>query len=433
MRAEKSLTARAVHARLPRAVALLAHRYVGLVLSLFLLVAGLTGSVLAFKHELEGALSPDLFRVHSPSPEARPRAPLELRGALEAQLPAGAQVTYVPLVQERDEAMLFFAEPSSESDAMDDEFFVNPYTGELLGSRTWGAIDQGVKNLIPFVYRLHFSLALGTVGSYLFGVIALLWTVDCFVGAYLTFPPRRKLSDERRPSAWLVRWKPSWLLKSASLFSFVFTWHRASGLWVWGMLLVFAWSAVGMNLTEIYNPVMHAAFGMQAPAFDRLPRLPRARHMHDLSWDDALEKARDLMRKEASRRDFEVLQERGLAYHAELGMFQYRVRSALDVSDRYPSTVIWLDGNTGQLAAFEAPTGQRGGDTITAWINQLHFGAIAVGGLPYRMFVSLMGVLVALLSITGLWVWWRKRTRRADRKASSRVRVRVSTSTFRRR
>ncbi len=75
-----------------------------------------------------------------------------------------------------------------------DEVFVNPYSGQILGGRLWGDLSQGLANLMPFVYRLHHSLVLGTIGTWIFGVVALLWTLDCFVGAWLTFPtapPRR--------------------------------------------------------------------------------------------------------------------------------------------------------------------------------------------------------------------------------------------------
>ena len=35
---------------------------------------------------------------------------------------------------------------------------------------------------MAFVYRLHYSLALGDFGLWLFGVAALVWTLDSVVG-----------------------------------------------------------------------------------------------------------------------------------------------------------------------------------------------------------------------------------------------------------
>jgi hypothetical protein len=34
-------------------------------------------------------------------------------------------------------------------------FYLDPYSGAVLGSREWGNILEGKKNLMPFVYRLH--------------------------------------------------------------------------------------------------------------------------------------------------------------------------------------------------------------------------------------------------------------------------------------
>jgi uncharacterized iron-regulated membrane protein len=401
-----------------RSVSLVVHRYVGLVMTVFLVVAGLTGSLLAFYRELDGALSPSLLRVSPPALGARPLDPIELRERLEAALPVGSFVGNIPLLSKPGEAVELEVEYVPADATKDNAFFVDPYTGRVLGSRRYADLSQGIRNLMPFVYRLHYSLALGTVGTYLFGVVALLWTVDCFVGAYLTFPlhsAARSPGTAPRGGArrWLNRWKPSWLLRASKLFSLVFTWHRASGLWVWAALLVFAWSAVGLNLHEVYEPVMQLAFGMEEPASQRLPKLEQPRPEPVLSWYEARSTGQRLMAERAKSSGFEVIEAYRLGYEPELGAFRYRVRSSLDVSDRYPSTAVWLDGDSGNLIAFDAPTGESTGRTLTTWLYQLHFGAVAIGGMPYRIFVCLMGVAVTLLSVTGLWIWLRKRNKRA--------------------
>lgn len=52
------------------------------------------------------------------------------------------------------------------------------------------------------------------------------------------------------------------------------------------------------------------------------------------------------------------------------------------------------------------------GQTLTTWIYQLHFGAVGILGLVYRVFVCVLGVAIAALSATGVWVWWVKRAKR---------------------
>jgi uncharacterized iron-regulated membrane protein len=199
------------------------------------------------------------------------------------------------------------------------------------------------------------------------------------------------------------------MIQAGNTFSLLFSWHRASGLWVWAMLLVFAWSAVGLNLHQVYDPVMRAVYG---PGREfHLPKLPSPRVAPTLSFREAHERARRSMTREAAARGVEIYAERMLRYSPAGGRYEYRVYSSRDVSQRYPTTAVWLDGNTGEMLDMMLPTGESTRLTVTTWINQLHFGSVAVAGFPYRVFVALMGIAVALLSASGLWIWLRKRRR----------------------
>jgi uncharacterized iron-regulated membrane protein len=276
---------------------------------------------------------------------------------------------------------------------------VNPYTGEVLGHRKWGDLSEGWVNLMPFLFQLHYALALGDVGILLFGVIALLWTVDCFIGAYLTFP----LPDQRqraRPGVWLKRWAPAWQIKTHRLFAF----------WLWVLLLVFAWSAVGLNLGEVYKPVMAATFGLVESVHDRLPELPHPHPKARLPLREAHAVGQRLMRHEANARGFAVVREEHLYHAGDHDAYVYAVESNLDISTKYPRTEVYFSAQDGRLIGFDAATGISTGNTITSWINGLHFAL--VGGFWYRMVVVLMGLLVATLSVSGVWVWWVKRSKR---------------------
>src|SRR5262245_58781893 len=71
-----------------RPIALVIHRYVGLFLTLFLVVAGLTGSLLAFYPELDQAINSAQLRATSPTPDATFLDAYELQRRLQAQLGA---------------------------------------------------------------------------------------------------------------------------------------------------------------------------------------------------------------------------------------------------------------------------------------------------------------------------------------------------------
>lgn len=390
-----------------RECALVLHRYVGLSIAVFLLVVGLTGSILAFQEPLDVAINPSLFRVSPPNPGAEMLEGVELAERVRKLAPQAPEIE-AKFNLESGQAATFWAPlPSGEYR----ELFVNPYTGALLGSREWGNLSEGMINLIPFIYRLHYSLALGEMGSLLLGIVALLWTIDSFVGAYLTLPSRSHRSSG--VPRWLKRWLPAWFVKTKHRFALVFTFHRASGLWLWTILLVFAWSAVGLNLQPVYRPVMEATVGMAPKTRETLPTIAKPYSEPSLSIRDAHALARRHMAVELERRGQRLERELGLRYAADHGVYVYRVESTLDVSAKYPRTEIYLDGNSGLIVGFDVPTGGLAGGSITTWINALHFAD--VGGVWYRVIVLILGLAIAGLSVTGVWVWWRKRTKRASR------------------
>lgn len=393
-----------------RPLALVVHRYVGLITAVFLLVAGVTGTLLVFQEELDLLLAPELFVAQPPHPGAPLLDPFELSERIARTLPAADRSVQFDLEPQRSVIVWTEVKQSKWQQA-----FVSPYTGQLLGARTWGDLGEGAVNLMPFLYRLHYSLALGDVGIVLFGIIALLWTLDCCVGAYLTLPPA-----ERRPQAKKVslfaRWLPAWRLRTSRTFSLVFTWHRASGLWVWALLLVFAWSAVGLNLAAVYRPLMGTVFEMHEPAHDRLPELPPPYPRARVTLREAHAIGRVALEEEAHRHGFEVVRERSLYHAGEHDAYIYTTESSLDISSKYPRTEIYIDAQSGRVLGFEAPTGLALGNTITNWLYALHFGV--VGGLWYRIVVVIVGALVAVLSVTGVWIWWVKRRKRVRARES---------------
>jgi uncharacterized iron-regulated membrane protein len=382
------------------------HRWTGMVLAGFLLMAGLTGALLAWQHELEVAVSPDLFVATPPAAAAAMLDPLLLRERVQAAYPH-AYSGRVGLQAEPGRTMLFrlsaLPDPATGAvaDLPNDQVFVDPYTGEVRGERRWGDITQGMKNLVPFIYRLHYTLALGKLGSYTMGIIALLWMLDCVVGACLTMPAAR-----RKP-AWLARWWPSWKVRGFSgNYKLVFDLHRAGGLWLWAMLFVLAWSGVAFNLTEVHDPVMKAIFAHQDEGSVR-PRLQRPELAPSLDWQGARERGRRLAADLAHAHGFTVLSEDLLVHDPTRATYRYAVRSSRDILHEGGWTSVVFDADSGALHSLWLPTGAASGDTVRTWIISLHMAL--VWGAPFKAFMSFVGLAVAMLSMTGLAIWWRKR------------------------
>lgn len=402
------------------------HRWAGLSLTLFLAVAGFTGIFLAWVDELEVATAPELHLAAPPSPGASPLDPLLIREQVLARYP-GAEIDFVPLQVEEGRSLrlhLHWHDPKTGEELRQgpgwDDLFIDPYTGKELGRREWGDISQGVKNLMPFVYRLHYSLALGDMAMLVFGIAALIWTVDCFVGFYLTLPVRKKrpnrLAANPRVQGWWQRWRPSWAVRwRASRYKLNFDLHRAGGLWLWPLLLVFAWSSVSFNLPQIYIPVMKQLGADDPREAYFTGMLPKPRHDPALTFTQALDRGKLLADEQAAKAGL-AMRSDGETYlwHApEIGAFIYGFTTSADISKHGAGTSVAFDSNTGALKSVQIPTGKNGANTFGTWITALHTAHVL--GTPWRIAVSLIGAMVTMLCVTGVVIWMRKRAGRIGR------------------
>ncbi len=379
------------------------HLWAGLAIAGFLVVIGLTGSLLAFYPELSHLLTPELF----PGQHAGKELSLaSLAERAEALVP-DSHVSSV-FVGYAGMAMINI-EAAPGAPALDfTRIYLDAVTGEELGRVNWGAFPTSRAMVMPFIYTLHYSLALGEVGTWILGFVALVWTIDCFVALYLTLP---------RPTAsatknFFSRWRSAWLVKiGASFYRVNFDLHRAGGLWLWAMLLVFAWSSVYWNLTGLYTTVTSAIVDFEPPQWAR-PASPilAAQDREPMGWKKANAIAERLMDEQARAHGFTVNRPLGLSLMRERGTYSYEVHSARDIADKYGTTSLTFDAYSGAFVSLGVPTGDRIGNTLTTWLTELHMADVF--GLPYKIFVSVFGLVIVMLSVTGVYIWWKKRAAR---------------------
>jgi uncharacterized iron-regulated membrane protein len=360
------------------------HRWAGLAMAGFLVMAGLTGAPLAFDEAIDARLNPDLFDARAGA--ARPLAEIVAAAERDAdatvvrvQFPDAPGRTFRLGVIGRGGAVLGY-----------DEVFVDPASARVLGRRDTGGCCLARRALMPFLFRLHTTLATGAAGTTIMGGVALLWTADCFVGLLLTFP---------RARPFLAAWGEAWRVKrTRKLFRLAFDLHRAGGLWCWVALLVIAVSGVALTLPATFRAALHFVLPLSAE-----PALPTAR-----GADIGLAAAVATVATQAGDRVpvfaygvpgrfYAVgMQRAGRGMEAGLG------------SD-------WITVATdGTVLRSEAAGGGTLGDRVLRVQYPLHSGQVV--GLPGQILVCLLGIATALLAATGVWLWWRKRAvRRATR------------------
>ncbi|WP_027469605.1 PepSY-associated TM helix domain-containing protein [Deefgea rivuli] len=398
-----------------RQTLVLLHRWMGLTITLFLFCAGLTGALLAFNEELDVWLASDLYQIDIPH-AAKPLPALVLHQRVNAQLAPRAELSFLQLAIPREHALATWVNAKTNPATKQpfelgfDQVFIDPYTGQIQGAREWNEFGFSLNTLMPFLYRFHYTFAIPEWGVLTMGIVALIWMFDCFVGAYLTFPKGRPFVE---------KWRPAWKIKTAASFHRInLDLHRASGLWLWAVLLIFAWSSVAFNLREqVYYPVMKSFTTFQQDVWS-LPPQALSKGEVKLNWPQALAHAEQAMQHLAQERGFTVGQAERMFYLPEQNMYAYRVKTSLDVGELAMSDIA-INAASGERVGYSLPSSIAAGDTITSWLYALHMAK--VWGMPYRIFVCILGLMVAALTATGLILWWKKRQARQGKKTPKLV------------
>lgn len=365
------------------------HRWCGIILAAFLVVAGVTGSLLAFHHEIESTLVPELLRVEPREGRASLDAIATQIESLHPELVVG-YFLFAP--DERASIRLVMNTRRAAEDGLLDrnapvpsEIFADPYTGKILGDRQWGEIGATRAHLVPMVYRLHMSLLLGETGQWITALVAAAWIVTLSIGIVLAVPRLRLLSSSLR-----VKWRAG---RARAYFDL----HRAVGLVSSLLLAIIAFTGIYMNLPSVVEPAVGAVLTFtERPAGIRLPG-ERREESWRIGWDAALAAAR------AAHPGDPVA---GIGRIEAKGYYQVRFLLPGDIMDSGTARY-YVSGRDASLAGRFDHRDGTAGDTFRTWQFPLHSGQGF--GLPGRILVCVIGLVPPLLVFTGTWLWLRRR------------------------
>lgn len=361
------------------------HRYLGLVSLAFLFLAGLTGSILVFKEPLDAALNRDLFVV---APKGSPLAPATLADLVQKRHPEFV-ITMAPLQIEPGRAAVMSVARMADAT----EIFVDPYTGEIIGSRAERpGFDR--RHIVSAIFTLHYTLLAGTIGRWLMGGVAIVWLIANIAGLYLTLPSG--------PPFW-HRWKLNWRINRGTKFPrFCLDSHRAGGLWLFPVLIILAVTSIEMNFyEELFVPAMNALWKPPATPFD--PGTAKvAPHQPSLTFASAVEKTR------TAAADHPGWLPAFANYFPQLGLYSVSyVKAGADNYSRLGPAAYYVDDRSGALTFRDDPYREGARGLVARSLYPLHSGRIF--GAVTEALVFLGGLLTAILSATGLYLWWWRR------------------------
>jgi uncharacterized iron-regulated membrane protein len=100
-----------------------------------------------------------------------------------------------------------------------------------------------------------------------------------------------------------------------------------------------------------------------------------------------------------------------------------RVRQPGEVRNDSGSTRLWLDAYTGQRLGARDPLAAEtpSGDTLITWLYPLHSGEAF--GTPGRAFITAFGLIPLIFAITGVLIWWKRRSGHRRHLARERERM----------
>lgn len=376
------------------------HRWFGVATALLLFVAGLTGAIIAWDHELDAALNPSFFNARTAAPAL---SGLELARRVEAADPR-LQVTFLPLAAEPGRTLQMMVMPRNDPAThkpypLDfNQIAVDPATGEIQGRREWGAVSLARLNLLPFIYKLHYTLHLPftggiDTGTWLMGIVGIVWLFDSLIALWLSFPSFKA-------------WRKSFAFRlDRGGYALTFDLHRSGGVWIWGLLMIVALTSVSMNLSApVVRPVV-SLFSTLTPDPVNNPEILRPPQ----AGDQVLSRERIVqLASEAGHAQHLMVPPGGL-YYAE-AVHAYGVGFYAPGNDHgdigLGNPWMYWDAATGKPLGMQIPGKGTAGDIFMQVQFPLHSGRIL--GLGGRIVISSIGIAVAVLSATGLLIWLKK-------------------------
>ncbi|QAY77548.1 PepSY domain-containing protein [Sphingosinicella sp. BN140058] len=364
------------------------HLWLGLSVGLLFVLIGLTGSALVFYVEIDAALHP-ASRIEAErgpgwdSPvwdRALAAARAEWPGpagswSFEATGKGGAiPARYYPHAghhghhgHHAEREMVWFS----------------PDGTQVVRHAPWGGYAMS------WLYELHMHLLAGELGSQVVGWSGTVMLLLLVSGIAAWWPRGR--------------WRKALAFKQdAAPIRRLRDLHKLFGLWSAGLLLVLVGTGVLLALPNVKalllapdsvpDPTSSRVDGRQIPIVQALAAAHRALPAARLAFID-------------------------VPGHGD-GAIRMRVQVPGDPHRRFPSSFIFVDQYSGKVLAVHDERRGTSGTRLGAWIRCLHDGS--VGGLPVRILAVLLGLVPAILFVTG-FLHWRRRRRAARPQATAKA------------
>lgn len=352
------------------------HLWAGVLLSLYLIVIALTGALLVFEDELTSTTLPAGLHGYDPA-NAAPVTDVVAR--FRSSYP-GATISYITLPSEDVPAFQIQA-----VDAQKHEF-------NLAADSVTAALQLQPRNWLNIVHDLHIYLLLGKAyGVQVNGVGAAILLLLSISGLVLWWPGVKVWTR-----GFTVSFQHSWRRINYDAHSAIGIWTLAIVSWWAFSGVYFAWYRQVGFVVNMVSPLRN----MIPPTLPKLAPLPPG------SAHATLAQVLDAAQKASSTRHLVGLTNATLADSTLLIAMGLGKPGDFSHSD-----LVTIDAASGRLlTVWHYGQNQSLGDWILWAMHPLHFGTL--WGLPVKILWALFGVSLAVLSVTGLLMYWNRYLRK---------------------
>lgn len=356
------------------------HRWCGVIVSLNFLVLSLTGVILVFHEEIDGALG-----TVPAAQSGQNRTTLAQAAELARASEPGAHAVYL-FADEEEHPGVAFVGISSTSRKLDDAkpVSIDLRTGKLLPQVDFESTFTGL------VFRLHAELFAGPIGRLLVGVIALALLISLISGAVVYGPLMKRFAF-------------GLLRRDRARRTYLADIHKLVGAASFGWLLLVTVTGLFLSLGSValqyYSVTELAALG--AP-------YAKSPIVEDLS---GLDRAIAAAEKTAEGRSFSIIALPGSDL-ASPRHYTVLLKGGSGIESRMLTLAMVDAENPVSAEVHDLPLYLK-----TILLSEpLHFGDY--GGLPLKIVWTLFGIASIALSGSGVWVFFIARRDRPARRRS---------------
>ena len=349
------------------------HLYLGLTSAIFLVILGLSGSIMAFEGDIDHWLHPGLWYVAT---SALTLPEQELIAKMQERF-APARVAAVHISRQSNLARVMQMTDRST-------VFVNPYDGAILGRCTGPTRTQ---NILSSIHQLHLRLVFDPRGAGSFAqagkrIVSIAGLLLCLIV----------------PIGFVLWWKlkRATIRSSASWFRACFDIHNTIGIYAALFLFVAGFTGVLIGF-DFGEEVILALTHSSRPTFEKPPPSLPAAGATPIHVDQAVQTARAVM-PDATVADIQ------LPLNPK-GSFVIFMRVPEETSETVHSRVS-IDQYSGKVLKLVDFKTDSLGYRVIRFNRSIHTGDVL--GTPTHIVVSLSSLMLVVMVVTGIVIWWKK-------------------------